>query len=82
MKTEYSAPARCRNCKEKNCDKCRYLTQQIYYGYAELRWCFWNYLHRWGKTRTKLFYDEIVKEEGKEWVDEALGEKLLSEICS
>jgi len=73
---------RCETCKKETCDGCKYLKSQLYYGYAELRWCFWNYLKQWGKARTKLFYDKLVDEEGKEWANDALGEKLVREICS
>jgi len=73
----------CSECGEKTkrngklCSKCR---TSLYYEHAELRFVMWKFIKHHGITLAKELYNSMVAEEGAEWVNKTLGEKLVATL--
>ena len=67
--------------RKKLCDDCRKQRAETYYAYSELRFEVWQFLRNHGPEMTrKMIFNEMVNEEGIDWVTDALGEELIKAI--
>ena len=58
------------------CNKCKV---RLYYAHSEIRFDMWEFMKHHG-AKVKELYEMMCKEEGAEWVDKVLGDKLVQEI--
>jgi len=63
----------------KICPTCR---TKLYYEYSELRYTMWRYIKNHGAALAKEMYKLMIAEEGEEWVNKILGDKLVSALCN
>lgn len=62
--------------KTQICNVCK---AKLYYAHNEIRYDVWQFMKHHGK-KVKTLYKLMCEEEGTEWVDKVLGEKLVEEI--
>ena len=65
--------------KGKTCSKCR---TALYYEHAEVRFVMWNFIKHHGISLARNIYKAMIAEEGKDWTNNALGDKLVSKLHS
>jgi len=73
----------CRECGIKMKGKakiCRTCKAALYYAHSQIRFEMWNYLAYHGRAKARELYNLMVAEENKEWVDSALGSKLVDSL--
>lgn len=79
---ECGAPLENPQKNQTHCQNCQKERRGLYYGHLELRYELWNFLNHHGREMAQYIYSKMVEEEGEEWVREALGDKLVSEILA
>ena len=74
----------CKECGEKLngtkkipvCNGCKV---KLYYAHNEIRYDIWQFLKHHG-SKAKALYKMMCEEEGTDWTNKVLGEKLVEEI--
>lgn len=75
--------ATCQECGEevkKNASRCVKCKAALYYAHSQIRFDMWQYIAHHGLSKARELYNLMAAEEDKDWVDSALGSKLVDAL--